>query len=186
MEQDPGLVLCFTNTTHVDDDGTLMRHVTLENPAAAGPPSKRFQNVLYQSPLDAMAYGLIRTDVLRQTALHGGFEGSDRVLLAELALRGRFGLIPEHLYARRFHPSKTSSRYRDARERTLVFDPAKAGTVFFPELLKAAGFFSAIRRATLPNGERYRCYKHLLGWFWNLRNAVLRDLGIGLRLLVNE
>ena len=47
-----------------------------------------------------MAYGLIRTDALRQASLHGGFAESDRVLLGELALRGRFGLIPENIYIR--------------------------------------------------------------------------------------
>ena len=77
-----------------------------------------------------MAYGLIRTDELRQTSLHGGFAESDRVLLGELALRGRFGLIPENLYIRRVYPLKKSSRYIDTRERTLVFNLAKAGKFF--------------------------------------------------------
>lgn len=184
LEQDPGLVLCFTHTKHIDKNGNLLRHVALNNPAASGSPSRRFQEVLYQAPLDAMIYGLIRVAVLKQTPLYGGFAECDRVLLGELALRGRFALIPEPLYIRRFHPLKTSSRFSDTRERTLVFDPAKAGKVFCPELLKAAGFYSAIRRASPLVGDTFRCYKHLLGWLWNLRRIVCKDVENSLRALL--
>src|SRR4029078_12166839 len=47
MEQDAGLVLCFTNTKHIDENGNLQRQVCLGNPAASGPPSRRFSNVLH-------------------------------------------------------------------------------------------------------------------------------------------
>lgn len=186
IEQDPELVLCFTNTNHIDDNGNLQRQVNIANPAASDRPSKRFQNTLHQVPIDAMSYGLIRTDVLKQTSLHGGFAESDRVLLAELALRGRFGLVSDYLFTRRFHSLKTSARYGDTRERTLVFDPTKAGKIFFPELLKASAFFSAIYRASLPVREGYRCYKHLLGWLWQHRGIVYKDVGVALNLVVRQ
>ena len=186
IEQDRELVLCFTNTNHIDDNGNLLRRVDMANPAASDRPSKRFQNTLHQVPLDAMVYGLIRTEVLNQTFLHGGFEGSDRVLLAELALRGRFGLIPDYLFARRLHPLKTSTRYSDSRELTLVIDPTKAGKIFLPVLLKAFAFLSAIHRAKLPARESYRCYKHLLGWLWQQRFIVKEDVCIALNSIVRQ
>lgn len=37
LERDPGLVLCLTNTKHIDENGHLQRQVTVESPAALGP-----------------------------------------------------------------------------------------------------------------------------------------------------
>jgi hypothetical protein len=53
-------------------------------------------------------FGLIRSDVLRRTGLHGSYYGSDKVLLAEVSLYGRFHLLPDVLLYRRCHPSQSS------------------------------------------------------------------------------
>ena len=142
----------------------------MENPGSSERPSERFRGALYEGMCHAI-YGVMRTEVLKQTRLHQGFAGSDRTLLAEMGLRGRFKLVPERLFTRREHAQRTCIRYASLRERTLVYDPAKAGKLFFPSLLEAMALFSAIHRAKVPLKERLRCYRFLLRWLWAARNT---------------
>ena len=48
-------------------------------------------------------FGVMRADLLRRTSLHGSYYGSDKVLLAELAMLGRIESVPEPLFVKRFH-----------------------------------------------------------------------------------
>jgi glycosyltransferase involved in cell wall biosynthesis len=186
MEQNPGAVVCFSYENHIDENGNLIRKVESQNDADSNRPNERFKNLIRLDHWCDAIFGLMRTEVLKQTRLHGGFADSDRVLLAEMGLRGRFSLIPDYLFSRRTHSLGTTWRYKDRRERTLIFDPGKAGKTIFPVLLLANGFFSAVNRARLPGGERYRCYKHLLRWLLTYRSRVSKDLIIGIKCTIRS
>ena len=60
---------------------------------------------MYRNHACEMIYGLMRTDVLRATRLQQNYTDSDRTLLCELALRGRFYELPEPLFYKRYHPA---------------------------------------------------------------------------------
>ncbi|MBI3466187.1 MAG: glycosyltransferase family 2 protein [Planctomycetes bacterium] len=180
MEQDADLVLCYAAMDYIDCNGNLIKIVDQSNPAVLDRPSWRFFSVLFQPNCDPI-FGLMRTEMLKQTKLHGGFADSDHVLLAEMALRGRFHLLRERLFSKRYHARRTTNLYADLRERTLVFDPVNGGRVFFPLALEAKEFLSAINRAALPVNERLRCYQHLLHWLWVIRRRIGNDIGCGLK-----
>ena len=165
LEKDAGAVLAFANYIYIDDKGSVIERVDIENPVSSERTSERFRGVLYEYRCHPIS-GVMRTEILKQTRLHGGFAESDRTLLAEMGLRGGFKLVPECLYSRREHAQRNYRRYPDLRERTLIFDPAKAGKLFFPILLEAMALFSAIHRAKVPLKERLRCYRFLLRWLW--------------------
>ena len=69
----------------------------------ADEPDKRFQAVVLGPGMVYDLYGLIRTSALRRSGLHRPFFGSDKVLIAELSLLGRFVEIPEVLFFPRCH-----------------------------------------------------------------------------------
>src|SRR6185437_12356575 len=48
-------------------------------------------------------FGVVRREILQQTSLLPNFAGSDRAMLAELALLGRFRCANERLFFKRFH-----------------------------------------------------------------------------------
>jgi glycosyltransferase involved in cell wall biosynthesis len=179
LKKDPAAVLCFANANYIDDKGNVVKQVDPNNSGAPDRPSWRFHNVLYDGMCDPVA-GLMKTEVLKQTKLHGAFADSDRVLLAEMALRGRFGLVSDYLFSKRMHTQQTTSKYKDRRERTLIFDPARAGKISFPFMLEAMELLSAIHRAKLPLKERLRCYQHLIRWLWEHRGYVRYELREGL------
>lgn len=64
-------------------------------------PAVRYRRYLTHVRLNNVMFGLIRSDVLRQTALNRVFHASDVCMMAELTLRGKFVEIPEVLFFRR-------------------------------------------------------------------------------------
>jgi hypothetical protein len=113
-------------------------------------------------------YGVIRSDVLRQTPLNGSYHHSDRTIVAELALHGRFHQVPELLYYRRDHPDRAERAKPTIRARAANMDPRRADRLRHPtaRLLAeyVAGFAGAIRRAPLSSADRRRCQVYLLQW----------------------
>jgi glycosyltransferase involved in cell wall biosynthesis len=176
LDRDPELVLCFSNENHIDADGNLIRKVAIVNDAKSRRPSERFKRIVRLEHWCNPIFGLMRRDVLQQTQLHGAFADSDRVLLAELALRGRFGHIPQHLFLRRVHSMGTTKRAYFPRERSVIFDPANAHKMVFPFVQKATGFIRAVHSAPLPRGERCLCDKHMLRWLWTYRRHLREDI----------
>ena len=96
LKQDTELVLCYAHSADIDGEGNRLGVVELQNGGASNSPSERYKHMVqYESRQDAI-FGLMRSDILKCTRMHGAFDGSDWVLLAEMAVRGRFRLIPEH------------------------------------------------------------------------------------------
>ena len=166
LEKDAGAVLAFAGYHYIDDKGSVIARINMVNPGSSQRPSERFRGVLYESGCHPI-YGVMRSEILKQTRLHQGFAESDRTLLVEMGLRGGFNFVPEYLFSRRDHAQRNFRRYEDLRERTLIFDSAKAGKLFFPVLMEATALLSAIHRAKLPLGERLRCHRFLLRWLWD-------------------
>ena len=48
-------------------------------------------------------FGVMRRDAFLRTSRHGNYWGADKVLIAELALQGRFQQVREQLFAQRVH-----------------------------------------------------------------------------------
>jgi GT2 family glycosyltransferase len=173
LDQNPDAVLAFANTQLIDANGERLGQFS--NHCDNTSPSSRFRSLMRGQTCCDAVFGLMRMETLKQTGLHGYFAGSDLVLLGELALHGRFIVIPEFCYLRRHHPHVTSSPARTSREITLIFDPQRAGKVFVPYFLTAGGFLAAIRRARPPWKDRFICYKDLSIWLWANRRDLYYD-----------
>lgn len=75
-------------------------------------PSARIRAVMTAMALNNAVNGLIRMSALRQTRLIEAYRGSDLVLMAHLALLGKFRLLDEALYFRRMEKG-TSTALQD-------------------------------------------------------------------------
>jgi glycosyltransferase involved in cell wall biosynthesis len=184
LEQDAEVVLCFTNANYIDIKGDLIQRVDLPNPGASEIPSERFRGILWG--LCDPVCGLIKVEFLKQTRLHGAYADSDRVLLGEMALRGRFRHISDFLFYRRRHPLRTTVQYNDHWDRTLVFDPSKAGKLICPWVREVLDFITTIRQAPICWKDRYKCYKYLYWWYCAHRKFLHQDLLRGLKWITNR
>jgi glycosyltransferase involved in cell wall biosynthesis len=177
LDRDPEVVLCHTLTRIIDSRGEAIRdyddHLDLRAPT----PSERFRDYLFRPcGLCNAIHGVIRASVLRRTALIGAFVWSDRILLGELALLGKFHCVPEVLFFRRVHPSMSCLASPGLRALATWFDPRASHAFHLNTTLPKDGveFSRAIRRARLGSSETMRCHAHLISWLcqrplWSLQ-----------------
>lgn len=101
LEADASLILCNGRTMLIDERGEELGLFSGDVDATQPTPSERYEHVRRSATLNNLQGGLIRTSALRQTLLERVYPGGDMVFLAELALYGRFLLLPQALYCRR-------------------------------------------------------------------------------------
>ena len=164
LESQPSVVLCYANTTFIDEQGNFLENYTEDFHLDSPKPHQRYQK--YHRRFLAKykcnpVFGVIRSSALRMTKLIGTYEGSDIILLAELALLGEFYEIPEYLFFRRDHPKMSLRANPTAEELAIWFDPANRGKLQLPMWRLLWEHFLAIYRTKLSWDEKFYCYLHL-------------------------
>jgi glycosyltransferase involved in cell wall biosynthesis len=158
LESDASVVLCSSLTGRISDRGEVTGTYP-SDPAWDGPlPSGRFHSLVFTPHACVAVFGLIRRDDLARTPLIAPYVNSDRVLLAELGLRGRIHEVPESLFFRRDHPGSSLRAFPDHRQRVVWFDPSKSARFAFPEWNEVLGYAGAAARVPLPIAERAKCW----------------------------
>jgi hypothetical protein len=113
-------------------------------------------------------YGVIRTAVMRQIPPLGSYHHSDRIIVCELALHGRFHITPDWLYFRRDTPDRTYNVSPKLRTRCEIMDPARKNRLRHPTARLVAeyfgGYVGAIGRAPISAAEKRECYRNLGQW----------------------
>jgi len=173
LEADPRKVLAFSKVEFIDEEGTGLEKQGISLKTDAQKPHERFRELIRMDYTCEAMYGLIRTAVLKRTALHGPYPDSDRVLLAELGLHGQFIRAHNITFYRR---SRTQKIYPSRQERVSLFNPARAGRIAFPYFREYGEYLSAIKRAPLIAYERMHCYLLMQRWVWVNRRGLTSDV----------
>lgn len=194
LDEDPSAVLAYTIVDVVDEtgQGRVLDHASYARGVEAsftddrgrrgwtmGPrhvaegddPAERLGQLLDRMIGCFPVLGLIRTEALLRSSLHRSYYGSDRALLAELVLMGRFRQVPERLYTNRYH--KTASRDLTGAERRVWID--SQGAVSHPVLRQRLDILKAPAVAGLPPAQRLRCVALAL------RHFTRRQLGLAIQ-----
>jgi glycosyltransferase involved in cell wall biosynthesis len=168
LDEHPDVVLASCWSAVIDDASKITKRVVDYPPATDSPRApERFRGVLFGLAGDD-DYGVIRTEVLRRTPLTGSHYHSDRTLVAELALHGRFHRVPETLYFRRDLPERAGRPMQTVRGWCATHDPRRADRLRHPTVRLLAeyvwAFADAIRRAPLSASDKRQCYRLLAGY----------------------
>jgi glycosyltransferase involved in cell wall biosynthesis len=166
LDAHPEVVLSHAWQAFIDPEGNIIHRVDYRLATDSPRAPDRFRDMLFLQGGDDF-YGVMRTDVLRRTPLHGTYHHAERTLVAEIGLYGPFYQVPEVLYFRRDHPDR-GERAGTKRQRAANFDPKRADRLRNPvaRLLVEYvwGYVRAIQRAPLTPSDRLRCYEHLVRW----------------------
>ena len=161
----PEVVLAHSWTAKVDDSGAVTEAYKYPLNTASPRAPERFRSLLFDSGGDD-DYGVIRTDVLRRTAMKESYHHADRTIIAELGLHGPFYQVPDWLYFRREHPGQSGGV--SMRRRCANMDPRRADRLRHPAVRLYGeyvwAYVSAIRRAPLSAADRRECYRYLAQW----------------------
>ncbi|MGH7513959.1 MAG: glycosyltransferase family 2 protein [Gemmatimonadales bacterium] len=168
LDEHPDVVLAHCWSARVDGAGIVIEAYEYPLNTASPRAPERFRSILFDSGGDD-DYGVIRTDVLRRTAMHGSHHHADHTIIAELALYGRFYQVPEWLYFRRDHSDRAERACPTVRSRCANMDPRRASRLRHP-VVRLYGeyvwaYIKAIRRAPLPAGDKRDCLRYLMQWF---------------------
>lgn len=122
LEAEPGAVLAYPNTLVFSESLEDARPYEEEVAASQESAAARFAHVLCNTRMNNAMHGVFRTRMLRRAHAMGSYWGADIVMMAELALFGKFVQVPEGLFFRRV--SKESfTPMRSQSERAQFFEP---------------------------------------------------------------
>lgn len=176
LDRDPAVVLCYTATHYINEDGRLLNTTRLQK-GLLPRPSQRFRELAFRDHFCEPTYGLMRADILRKTQLQQNYTDSDRVFLCALALRGRFFEVAEPLFYKRFHPKNA---HVDWRARMAWFNPAWKGKIVFPHWLQFFDYLRIIAASPIPLAEKARCYGTMVRWLATFGKNMAKDLWVAL------
>lgn len=123
----PSTSLVYSYCAYIDDEGNVIGGDVDGIACDAPQPHRRLSYLLRHVHMYGSAYGLIRAEILRRTRLHGLFPGSDRVLLAELAMLGPLIEVSEPLVRIRQHGGRTFTAHSSNNALYELFTPGKVG-----------------------------------------------------------
>jgi glycosyltransferase involved in cell wall biosynthesis len=185
LDRDPSVVLCHTLVRIIDEKGAAIKEFKhhLVKPTTAPPPSasardpeERFNRMLYERGCYSIL-GLMRLSALHKTRGHEAYTHGDGVLMARLALLGRYYEIPEPLFLNRDHPGRSA---RVAKPQYYSydgwFDTKKIGHISLPYWRMLFGYLQGAWETPLSFKSRLWCHFYLLNWMRWTRKNLLKDL----------
>jgi glycosyltransferase involved in cell wall biosynthesis len=189
LDADPAVVLCYSRGVVIDENGTVMKHRSYgldTDPNMLRRPQDRLGKILWINWGSPALYGVMRSSVLKKTPLLGTTYAADQILLAELALQGRFYELPQDLLFHREHAYR-SVHVNPSRHSLMAFqDPLNSKGVIFPAWRVLRDYLASIRRAPIGWRARLECRVHMLRWIKYHRGEMFEDVAIAARQIVGS
>jgi Glycosyl transferase family 2 len=191
LDAHPDAVVAHTNAVVVDPDGKrvpvadsvdgtrtdfgpqyLREHLyDPERALDVADPAVRLRELLTKTKWCFEVFGVMRADALRRTPLHLTFYGSDKVLLAAMALQGTFRQVEGPLFIRRFHPGQSSSK--DGKSQA-VFMSTRGKPQYVPPQVRCLQWYvRLVARSGLPLRDRLRCMGATAAWCVSLARLIV-------------
>jgi glycosyltransferase involved in cell wall biosynthesis len=182
LDEHPDVVLAHCWSARVDGSGVVTDAYEYPLNTASPRAPERFRSVLFESGGDD-DYGVIRTEVLRRTAMKESYHHADHTIIAELALHGRFYQVPDWLYFRRDHSERAERACPTTRSRCVNMDPRRASRLRHPAVRLYGeyiwAYIRAIQHAPLSAEDKRECYRYLAQWFTSrARRGGIREVEI--------
>lgn len=176
LDRDAGVVISYPKVEIIDENGQITRTVTVSVNGLDERPSVRFHDLILVEHECYAVFGLIRSAALRKTELIGNYRSSDRALLAELGLRGRFHQLPQRLFLRRIHPGISLQANRTHAEVASWFDPNQRTRIYLPAWRLCFEYVRAANRVPLGPRAKLPCYCQIGRWVFHYRRLLARQL----------
>jgi glycosyltransferase involved in cell wall biosynthesis len=176
LEQNRDIVLCYSKSIEIDEHGQPLESKEQSLAADAPYPHQRFRELIRMDHNCETMFGVMRTGVLKRTSVHGDFPDSDRCMLAEVALYGKFHELPDHLFFHRKHAQQMTKQFPSRQARMAQLNPDRRFLIVFPHFRQFKEYILAIHRSPMGWKDRLWCYFEMLCWLRNNAPRLMRDL----------
>jgi glycosyltransferase involved in cell wall biosynthesis len=175
LERDKAAVLAFCSARIIDGHGdSLELWAPRAGYAQQDRPSARFEDVLKHSKRCFEIFGVMRTNDLLRTQRIAPFSDSDRSLLTELAMLGKFAHVNLPLYVNREHEGDSVHTHPRRQDRARWFDPRSMAR--FPQWRLVGAFLRAAWHNDAPLLERLQALAALAPWMIHRRAFLIYEL----------
>ena len=192
LETNPEVVWCHSQSRLVDGNGLpLAGHdgltpVSETLRADYNSPSrhKRFRGILLGTNWCADSFGLFRKSALQKTGLLPSCYGSEKVLIGELGLMGRYDEVPEALFFQRVHAA-SSGNMENLSTQIRYISGKRRKRLHSTRLELLLGHVRAVNNVPMSSWDRIRCYSTIAQYLFQLKkwpkiiNADLRGYPLG-------
>jgi glycosyltransferase involved in cell wall biosynthesis len=180
LNQDPSVILCYSRTQEIDEAGQVIREFPAKPKLGSEKTPDRFFECICVPHPQVAVFGLFRSDVLKKTRLIGNYASSDRTLLGELSLLGRFYEIQDFLFFRRSHPTQSYKLFPGRHALQAWYDPQRSGKITFPHWRLLYEHFLSVVLTPLQSQDRLICTIYLawwirLHWRYLAKNLILKE-----------
>ncbi|MGE5499760.1 MAG: glycosyltransferase family 2 protein [Syntrophothermus sp.] len=169
MESNPDVALCYAKTLTINEFTNSQEKLPYSLKLMDEKPARRFAKFMKVFRFDTLfcdpIMGLMRSSVFAETKLLGKYQSSDMVLLSEIALRGKFYEIDEHIYIKRVHPLMSRKKNPTLESVAEWFDPSNKGKIQMPRWKWFFEYLNAIADSPVGGKERLLCYYEIYKWF---------------------
>jgi glycosyltransferase involved in cell wall biosynthesis len=186
LDNDPGAILAFSGARQVDENDQETTPLLAYTEITSEDPVERFKEVVLRERLNLAIFGVIRRDVLARTHLQGTYHASSRVLVAELAILGRFVRVPEVLFVHRNHPSGSLRSYGNAHELRQWYDTSRSAKGYMPRWAYMGGILKVAEIGDLTFGQKMAVRGEALRYGITKPKNLLGDLVVAGRNLVSS
>ena len=186
LEMDPTIVLCTTRAIDIDEFGVVRKENNFPLDTQSYRTHIRFYDLICKSHPCLSIFGLIKSKVLKDTSLIGDYVGSDRVLLVELGIRGRFYEVSDPLFLHREHKMRSTRFFPTLQSRTAWFNPKKKTQFVFPTWRLFFEYFLSIKRSSLSHRQRLVCYFLLPLWLRHNLKTMANDVTFAVKKIFNN
>lgn len=186
LEADPTLVVAYPGVTIIDAKGQRVGDYDEGKDLHDDNAYARFRRLVLSPGECSAVFGVIRSAVLARTRLIESFPASDRNLLAELSLLGRFTEVPERLLFRRDHPNTSGRAAKTSADVAAWFDPAACGRPVLSSWRAFGAYLRAVLRAPLCAKDRLACVSLVMRMaFWR-RADLWHEAATASRMIVGR
>lgn len=205
LDRNPSVVLCHSRVKFIDELGQFIRDYNVQLKTDSPKPHIRYHELLVPH-LCYQIYGVIRSDILKETKLYGNYGYAEAVLLVQLGLRGQFYELPEYLFFARKHKNQSSSLFntsdflyfaerRNPKESIsmlpdfyafkLWHEPTRKNQISFPHWRIFWGFLNSIFQAPLSPRESIACLLSLYKQLKGTEYLLIKDLTIAAKIVLS-
>lgn len=162
LDAHPDAVIAHGRSLEIDETGRVKCDFD-QNPVLSGDsPSRRFWSILWAEYFTEV-FGLMRSDAISRTRLHGSYPGSDRTFMAEMLMLGNVVYSPEIIFRRRAHPDAFVNSVRTAKARQAWFDPSVRRRLPHP-ITKIHQYWKAVEAVPVSRSDRLACRLNIARW----------------------
>jgi len=176
LDARPDVVLCFPRTRIVDADGQSVRDYDDNLQLSDDSPRLRFRQLYERIGLCNAQLGLMRRDAMARTGLMADHQASDVEFLAEMALLGKFHMLTEVRFFRRFHPAASSWARSDWQHQLAYYRPGAKSPPRFDLWRRFAYQLAMVWRSPAGLADKIALTTDIGRWMRHKREELWREL----------